>query len=447
MLDDETQGLQHTGHGQGSETLHAPPGGGSLPALLTVQAMNSFSDNFVKMLLIVFAGAVAGAKDGDPGTFLGNTMQACVGVVFSLPYIFLAPLAGWLSDHFSKQRVVLWMQISQIFIFLAFAGAFALHDRELSLALALVCMLFLATEAACFAPAKLGILKELVGHKRLGLISGVQQFSMFGAILFSYYLAGDWFGKKLQVGIDPWKAAQFALWGAVGMAILQSIGALFVRRTPSHPETHWRRELMFEHFENLRVLFRVRVIGLAALGIVFFWFMSNAVGAILVGLCSEQYPDIAESTMMKGRLSLMLGIGVMSGILTATVLSARRIELRIVPAAALLMAVAMFWVWLLPPHSKAIYFAMVAAGLGAGAFMVPLYAFLQDRSAERERARILAGVGLIDCLGSAVANLLVMGLIGHVSSVLQLAGMGVLSVITAIGMLKLVREGNKPHAP
>jgi acyl-[acyl-carrier-protein]-phospholipid O-acyltransferase/long-chain-fatty-acid--[acyl-carrier-protein] ligase len=439
MLEEEEQFMtQHPG--EGADAAPVLGGRGSLTALLVVQAMNSFSDNFVKMLLIVFASAVAAH------TFLGDRMQACVGVVFSLPYIFLAPLAGWLSDRFSKQRVVLAMQISQVFIFMIFGAALLLRHPVTSLVLCLVGMLFLATEAAIFAPAKLGILKELTGPRRLGLISGVQQFSMFGAILFSYWLAGDWFGKRLEQGADPWKSAQIALACVIGLAVLQSLGALLVHRTPSHHEVHWRRELMLEHFENLRLLFKVRVIGLAALGVVFFWFMSNAVGAILVGLCNEQYPIASESAQMKGWLSAMLGVGLMSGILSATLLSAKRIELRIVPTAAMIMAGAMFWIWLMPPHSKAISWAMVAAGFGAGAFMVPLYAFLQDRSAERERARILAGVGLIDCLGSAVANLLVIGLIGRVSSVLQLAGMGVLSVLAAIGMLKLVRDGHKPTA-
>lgn len=411
----------------------------SLPALLVVQMMNSFSDNLVKMLLIVFAGAVAGKTPERAGTFLGDQMQTCVGVVFSLPYIFLAPLAGWLSDHFSKQRVVFWMQISQIFIFLFFVLAISLRLPTASLVMGLVGMLFLATESAIFAPAKLGILKELGGSEHLGLLSGIQQFSMFGAILFSYWLAGDWLGARLKEGADPWHSALVLLWVVVGLAVLQSLGSLLVRRTPAHPEMHWRRELMMEHFVNLRLVFHFRAIGIAALGVVFFWFMCNAVGAILVGFCNEQYPNLAEAAQMKGRLSAMLGIGVMTGILTATIASRKRIAVPLVPVAAVVIGAAMFWIWLMPPQSKQIYAAMVASGLGAGAFMVPLYAFIQDRSRENERARILAGVGLIDCLGSATANVIIMLLLlVRVPSVIQLVGIGVLSFATAAGMMRLV---------
>ena len=72
----------------------------SLGVVLAVQALNSFSDNLVKMLLIVFANAVA------RGTFLGDKMQTCLGFIFSLPYVFFAPLAGYYSDRYSKQRVI-----------------------------------------------------------------------------------------------------------------------------------------------------------------------------------------------------------------------------------------------------------------------------------------------------------------------------------------------------
>jgi acyl-[acyl-carrier-protein]-phospholipid O-acyltransferase/long-chain-fatty-acid--[acyl-carrier-protein] ligase len=438
--------IQNQDNPEGGLLPEEQRGGGALAALLLVQMMNSFSDNLVKMLLIVFAGAVAGTTPERHGSFLGDKMQACVGVVFSLPYIFLAPLAGWLSDHFSKQRVVFWMQVSQIFIFLFFAFAISLRMPGASLVLGLVGMLFLATESAIFAPAKLGILKELAGSSHLGLVSGIQQFTMFGAILFSYWLAGDWFGARLKTGADPWHSALILLWVVVGLATLQSLGSLLVRRTPAHPEIHWRRELMSEHFVNLRLVFKFRAIGIAALGVVFFWFMCNAVGAILVGFCNEQYPDIAEAAQMKGRLSAMLGIGVMSGILTATLMSRRRIAVSLVPVAGALIGLAMFWIWLMPYHSKQIYPAMVLSGFGAGAFMVPLYAFIQDRSREHERASILAGVGLIDCLGSAAANLIVMLLlIAKVPSVLQLVGIGVLSLVTAAGMLKLVARQHERH--
>jgi|GEM_PF-5041314 len=48
----------------------------SLWFVLGVQSLNAFNDNFVKMLLIAFAGAVA------HGTDLGDSMQVYLGAIF-----------------------------------------------------------------------------------------------------------------------------------------------------------------------------------------------------------------------------------------------------------------------------------------------------------------------------------------------------------------------------
>ena len=414
----------------------------SLPAMLGVQVMNSFSDNLVKMLLIVFSSAVA-AK-----TFLGDTMQACVGVIYALPYIFLAPVAGWVSDRFSKQQVMAWMQAALFCIFLFFAFALWLRLPQVTLALCLVGTLLMATVACFFTPAKLGILKEVVGPKRLGLISGLQQFGMFGATMFAFYVAGEWFGSKLKEGADPWHTGIMIVSGAAALAALQFVVAQFVRRTPDHPHMVWERALMRQHFANVRLVFRAPAIGVAAIGVVFFWFMSNSVLAVLVAWCNEHYPEMAEATRVKSWLAMMLGIGVMSGIMLAMVLNRRHIEVRAVPPAALLMGLALFSTSWIPAHDASINVAVILVGLGAGVFMVPLYAFIQDRSQEHERARVLSGLGLIDCLGSAVANLLVLGLLTiHVPSIPLLVGMAVLCFLTAVGMMKLVRMAHATEQP
>jgi acyl-[acyl-carrier-protein]-phospholipid O-acyltransferase/long-chain-fatty-acid--[acyl-carrier-protein] ligase len=64
-------------------------------AMIAVQALNAFNDNFVKILLVAFAGVVA------KGTDLGGSMQVYLGAIFSVPYVLFAPVAGWLSDRFS----------------------------------------------------------------------------------------------------------------------------------------------------------------------------------------------------------------------------------------------------------------------------------------------------------------------------------------------------------
>ena len=114
----------------------------SFITMLAVQALNAFNDNFVKMLIIAFAGAVA------KGTDLGDSMQVYLGAIFSVPYVLFAPLAGWLSDRYSKQRVIFWMQVLQVLVFGTFIGAIWMKQAQLTLWLSLASFFLLATQAA-----------------------------------------------------------------------------------------------------------------------------------------------------------------------------------------------------------------------------------------------------------------------------------------------------------
>lgn len=99
----------------------------SVAWVLLVQALNSFNDNFVKMLLVSLALTVA------KGTQLGDNMMETLMLVFSLPFIIFAPTAGWLSDRFSKRQVIIWMQLAQLLCFLVLGGVVALRDPKWSL--------------------------------------------------------------------------------------------------------------------------------------------------------------------------------------------------------------------------------------------------------------------------------------------------------------------------
>ena len=69
----------------------------SVNLVLLVQALNAFNDNFVKMLLVSLGLTVA--KD----TPMGGNMLGILVIMFSVPFVLFAPLAGWMSDRYSKR--------------------------------------------------------------------------------------------------------------------------------------------------------------------------------------------------------------------------------------------------------------------------------------------------------------------------------------------------------
>lgn len=406
--------------------------------MIAVQALNAFNDNFVKILLVAFAGVVA------KGTDLGGSMQVYLGAIFSLPYVLFAPLTGWLSDRCSKQRVMLWMQVAQVLIFLLFLATHGLHDPQMTLWLSLGCFFLLATQAAFFSPAKYGIVKELVGSRRMGSATGTLQLTNFVGILAGMGLAGFVFGEMIKGAADPagaaWDAVTVLLWVVTGISLLQIVGSLMIMRTPGHDALRFHAGIMTEHFAHLKLVFSDRPIKLAALGVTYFWFMSNAVGSILVTLANELHPAdpsavAVELSMMPG----MLGVGIMLGSVLAGYVCRRRIELGLVPLSGYLLAATLFWSGIHPVRPS-IYFALVGVGLAAGAFMTPLYAFVQDRCKPEERGRILSAMNLMDCVGGIVANIvLVKGmLILKVPAWVQLLVMVPITLAAAVFITRLL---------
>ena len=76
----------------------------SLIAVLIVQTQNAFNDNFVKFVLIGLAMAVAANSP------VGENVEFILTALIPAPFILFAPVAGWFSDRFSKQKVIWWVR-------------------------------------------------------------------------------------------------------------------------------------------------------------------------------------------------------------------------------------------------------------------------------------------------------------------------------------------------
>lgn len=371
----------------------------SIVLVLFVQALNSFSDNFVKMLLIALSIIIA--KE----SWVGRHMELWLGAIFSLPYMIFAPLAGYWSDRFSKRNVIIWMQVMQIICFVWLALALWIKRVPGSLEICLVGFFILAVQAAVLSPAKMGIMKELAGSRRLGRVSGWLQVTMLAGILGGMWAGGMWYGAEYERTGDEWMSA---LWPLIIISIFgvgELIAALCIQQTPSHPEVHWRKSMGWEHFESVKIVFRRRSIRLAALGVTYFWFISNAISFILVTLTKELHPDTGhgDGPMELAKVAGILGIGVISGSFFASHVSRNRIELGLIPLGGFGLVVGLLWSGLATLGSNWMYAGIIFTGAAGGCFMVPLYAFAQDKAEKQEKARIHAGMNLMDCLGTLVA--------------------------------------------
>ncbi len=377
----------------------------SLGSVLVVQAHNAFNDNFVKLALITLTVTVAA------GTTTAKYIENILAAMIPLPFILFAPLAGWLSDRFAKSRVIQISLVAKLLIFGLFL--FALSIRSVPLAL-FADLLFLV-QSTLFSPAKFGILKEIIGSKRLGSANGLMQMLTMAGILAGMAIAGWWFDAELAQrneahGVSPenaWGAATHLFaWGAAAAALPVLLG-LLIRRTPEHPGKAFRASILGSHFADLRYLLREPVLRRTGLLIATYWFVANFLGLAFFGFAKELYPDAAEGGVgeSSARMLTIIAVGLIAGSLFVSFLSRKGNRLPLTVFGGLAMAGGLLAIALLRPESIGWFGAVAGIGFASGFFLVPLSAHLQDRIDPEHRGRVLAAQNLIISLSGILAIL------------------------------------------
>lgn len=389
----------------------------SLLSVFFAQSQNAFNDNFVKIVLISLTAIVAA------GTTLAKYIEDILAALIPLPFILLAPLAGWLSDRYAKSSVMTIALISKVAIF----GLFLLALTIRSIPLALVADFLFLVQSTLFSPAKQGIVKEIVGSKRLGAANGQMQMFLMVGILGGMALAGWWFDKELvarnaAAGVsveNGWKAAFHVFaWGA-SASLMPVLLCLFIPRTPDHPEKRFHASVLWSHFGDLKYLVRQPVLRRTGLFIAFYWFVANFVGLSFFGFAKDLHPDAVEGgvAMSAARMFMILGGGLIVGSLVVSFLSRNGNRPPLAVLGGLGMAAGLAPVGLLPAETHAWYAAIVAVGFSSGFFLVPLSAHLQDKIAPDQRGRVLSAQNLLVSLSGIAAIL--------ASTLMKVAGISV----------------------
>ena len=389
----------------------------SLWAVLIVQAQNAFNDNFVKLALIGLAVTVAA------GTAIGDNIEFVLAAMIPLPFVLLAPVAGWFSDRFSKSRVLFLCLIAQFLIFSLIVAS--LYVR--SVQLAIFGYFLLAVQSTMFSPAKQGILKEVIGSQKLGLANGLMQMLTMAGILGGMALGGEWFDAGLKSinaaeGVDPqnaWRAATIPVI-AIGLAsLLPLVIGLFIIRTPDHPGAEFKKSIFRSHFLDLRYLFSHSVLKRTGLLIAFYWLVANFMGLAFFGFAKELNPDVAKGgvSSSSGRMFIFVGIGLIVGSLTVSYLTRGGNRRNLSIPGGFGMALGLLGMGLLPPESTAWFACVGAMGYASGFFIVPLNAHLQDQIHEDHRGRVLSAQNLLGSLSGIMAI--------AASSLMKLAGLSV----------------------
>src|SRR5262245_59546149 len=84
-------------------------------SMIVQQTQNAFNDKMAQFTLIPLGGAVAFAFLVPVGDHrVAVDVPSVAGLMMALPFMLFAPVAGWVSDRFSKRDVMLAAAVMQV---------------------------------------------------------------------------------------------------------------------------------------------------------------------------------------------------------------------------------------------------------------------------------------------------------------------------------------------
>jgi len=356
-------------------------------ALVAMQVQNAFNDNMAKFILLPLGAWLVIQGDAFRG------IEHVLSVLLVLPFILFGPTSGWIADRFPKSSVIraaAWMQLGVL-------GLMAAALFYQNLAIAMVAFFLLALQSTLLSPAKMGVVKELLGARKLAYASGMMEGTVILAILAGMIFGGVWFDKRLGATGTGWTAALVpvvCLWAGGLLAIAL---AYRIHPTRAMSTERYSAGIAVRHFKDLREVWRQEKLRQMVLGVAFFWGFAGFMSLVVVQIAKEMSHGGGEGMGTRNSaLMAAASVGIALGSILAGRLSRRGIELGLAPVGAMVMTGAIFCLALSSPGTWAQYSMLLLAGAGGAIFLVPLHACLMDWPAESERGKVLAVSNLMN---------------------------------------------------
>ena len=363
-----------------------------LPFFLT-QSLGAFNDNVYRQAIIGMLFWL-GVSSADKALY-ANLAPA----LFILPYFLFSALAGQIAERTEKATLIRITTAMEIAIMSLAAFGFATTN----MAVLLVALFLTGVQSTLFGPVKYSMLPAVLQPRELTGGNGLVEMGTALSILLGMVAGGSVFAIAGDHG--PWVAG-----GAV--VALAISGHLVSRAIPpagaGMPELRINWNPIPESLAVLRLARRQLAVRNAVLGVSWFWF----VGTVM----TSQLPAYAEvnlggsATLYIFALALF-SIGTGTGSMLCERLSARTVEIGLVPLGAFGMSAFMLDLYVARPDealasgldvagflaqdgSWRIVMDLVGIGLFTGLFVVPLFALIQSRTPKAEMSRVFAGLNI-----------------------------------------------------
>lgn len=365
---------------------------------IIVTFVNAFIDLGHKALLmcILYKSFIAGEH------LLYNSI---VNALVILPFVLLFSPAGFLSDRYSKNKILkvgsginiaLLLIVSFCYFSGFFWGAFYMT-------------LLLGVQAALYSPAKYGYIKELVGKENLTWGNGIVQASAIVAMLGGMIVFSGLFERLYDSSItDPNIIIKEMFPLATLLCIFGFIEFLLSFRLPTiHKDSNitfdkqkYMRGILLK--ENLAAIKKHKMIYVSVLFIAVFWTISQLITDIFP-VYAKNVLEISDTRIIN-LLIACAGVGIIIGSIIAGRYSKNYIETGLIPLGACIMFLTLL-VFTTFTSISALGMLFFLFGFGGALYIVPLNALMQFYSNDKELGTILAGNNFVQNIGMLAALL------------------------------------------
>ena len=379
-----------------------------LPFFVT-QCFGAFNDN-------VFRQAIIGLLFWMQASPADRTLYASLApAIFILPYFLFSATAGQIAEKLEKARLIRITTTMEIAIMSFAAVGFVLQ----SLPLLLIALFCTGVQSTLFGPVKYSILPAVLRPEELTGGNGLVEMGSAMSILLGMLAGGLIFAAAGDQG--PWVAGACV----IALALAGNLASRFIPPAGAGaPDLRVRWNPIPESVAVLRLARKQLAVRNAVLGISWFWF----VGTVF----ATQLPDYAvahlggSATLYVFALALF-SIGTGAGSMACEKLSARTVEIGLVPLGAFGMSAFLFDLYfarsgvvtvsgldiggfLRQPGSTRIVVDLLGIGAFTGLFVVPLFALVQSRTPKDELSRVIGALNIQNSAFVVGASLLCLAL-------------------------------------
>ena len=358
-----------------------------------VQSLGAFNDNVYRQAIIGLLASIG--LSASQQSLYTNLAPA----LFILPFFLFSATAGQIAEKLEKSRLIRITTTMEIVIMSVAAVGFLLQNMPLLL----VALFGTGLQSALFGPVKYSILPSVLKPEELTGGNGLVEMGTSISILIGMFAGGLIFELAGSHGPET---------AAAAIVLLAIAGNLTSRLIPpvdaGAPDLKVNINPIPESRRVMALAKKQPAVRNSMLGVSWFWFFGTMLTAQMLTYAQVNLGGTASLYLLPLAL-FSVGTGI--GSLLCEKLSARTVEIGLVPLGAFGMSAFLLDLYFARPDaavatglslaefvrapgSLRIMIDFTGIGLFAGIFIVPLFALIQSRTPKQEISRVISAVNI-----------------------------------------------------